>query len=251
MAKDVRFGTFTNRHNFKFNEDQVSALYLGDNRVWVNEVTITFVFTDSTGDGAQLNGESTQTVVGVPGTTFSSFSRTVTRVDDSTDSEGPSNKLDSVTCTEIGDVDNVITCEVTGSGNVSRTITVSGTIPNNAATIMLDVSAEVTTLSSRNCGGTFFIFSSSGGGTFDIIPSFSGGGNFSAFANGSTDGADPGIPSSITFTEDGGITSGPSGTRTGGYADAGSSSWVSFAVGYSVGESSTHRSCSAGTSRTF
>ena len=246
MAKDVRFGTFTNRHNFKFNEDQVSALYLGDNRVWVNEVTITFVFTDSTGDGAQLNGESTQTVVGVPGTTFSSFSRTVTRVDDSTDSEGPSNKLDSVTCTEIGDVDNVIACEVTGSGSTSRTITVSGTIPNNAATIMLDISAEVTTLEDRGCGrssGNPLSSVGSSGGNIVFQGSWAGGDNGSLTLGGSVDEF-----GSLSTTVTGGSSSGSNWFLN---WDSGDGSLTSISLTLSIGESSTHRSCSYSESRNF
>ena len=69
MAKDVRFGTFTNRHNFKFNEDQISALYLGDNRVWVNELTVTFTFDNMVAD-TSISAPSI-TVTGVPGATFS------------------------------------------------------------------------------------------------------------------------------------------------------------------------------------
>ena len=243
MAKDVRFGTFTNRHNFKFNEDQVSALYLGDNRVWVNEVTITFLFIDSTGSNVNFNGNLTQTVVGVPGTTFSSFSRTVTRVDDSGGGEGPSTKLNGATCTETGDVDNVITCAVTGSGNVSRTITVSGTIPSNASTIMLDISADTTTLLSRNCSASPLSIVSPTGDTpiFTVGPQFSGGGNYSAVAFGTTDdAADRNV---ITYTFNGGITSGASGVVFGGNGDSGAGSYESFTVGYNVGENDSYRSC--------
>ena len=251
MAKDVRFGTFTNRHNFKFNEDQVSALYLGDNRVWVNELTVTFTFDNMVAD-TSISAPSI-TVTGVPGATFS---RQVTwTTDDQT-----FDRFTASACSLSDNGGGLITCVVTGAttgtNRRTRTVTISGMIPNSGITGTATLTGTIITLTGNpgTIPHTDFILGRSVG--WNIRPSV----NWSGSARINTDTYEPSDPPVITRIEPTpGATnfgtsasvsiggSGSAGTTFRGAFDEGFGSTTSVTMTISTPETAT----TVGASQTF
>ena len=211
--------------------------YKGTDSFYINETTLTINFTDNTGSNATLNSAAQVTLTGVPGVAFSTFNRTVTRVDNSTSTEGPSNAISSVTVNEAGDTGNNVTSTITGSGNVSRNIAISGTFPNQNTTVTLTVAATVNQLTSRSVtrsSGNPLSNLNSNGGSIIFAGSWAGGDTGSISIGGSVDAS-----GSLSTSVSGGNTSGSNWTLTWG---SGSGSMTSASFTLSVAESSTYRS---------
>lgn len=210
--------------------------YKGTDSFYINETTLTINFTDNTGSTATLNSAAQVILTGVPGTAFSTFNRNVTRVNNSTSTQGPSNAISSVTANESGDTGNNVTSTITGSGNVSRNIAISGTFPNQNTTVTLTVAATVNQLLSRNVtrtSGNPLPFSGNGGSII-FQGGWSGGGSGSVSLGGTVDSA-----GTLSTTVTGGNTSGSNWFCT---WDPGAGSMESYSLTLSVGESSTYRS---------
>lgn len=213
----------------------------------VGSVTIRINFTDSTGPLASLSSTSTVQLTGIPGQDIPNTVRSVSRTNDSTSSEGPSTRLNDITC--VSD-DPAITCTVTGSGRETRTITVDGVFPATNRDIRITVFSSSVTLASRGCTiNQFSGLESSNGFVFNIRATWAGGGTGSFFARATTD---------EFFNPNSGpaarISQGQGSTSNGDVRavfDANDGSLTAVTVGYSVAESSTHRSCSRSASRTF
>ena len=211
--------------------------YKGTDSFYVNQTTLTINFTDNTGSNATLSSAAQVTLTGVPGAAFSTFNRTVTRVDNSTSTEGPSNAISSVTVNETGDTGNNVTSTITGSGNLSRNIAVSGTFPSQNTTVTLTVAATVNQLTSRSVtrsSGNPLSNLSSNGGSIIFAGSWAGGDTGSISMGGSVDAS-----GSLSTSVSGGNTSGSNWTLTWG---SGSGSMTSASFTLSVAESSTYRS---------
>ena len=220
--------------------------YKGTDSFYINETTLTINFTDNTGSNATLNSAAQVILTGVPGTTFSTFNRTVTRVNNSTSTEGPSNAISSVTVNETGDTGNNVTSTVTGSGNVSRNIAISGTIPNQNTTVTLTVAATVNQLLSRNVtrtSGNPLSNLGPNGGSIIFQGGWAGGDTGSMSLGGSVDSA-----GSLSTTVTGGNTSGSNWNLS---WSSGNGSMESASLTLSVGESSTYRSGTYSESRNF
>tara|TARA_Y100000361_G_scaffold142351_1_gene148327 strand:+ start:564 stop:1304 length:741 start_codon:yes stop_codon:yes gene_type:complete len=211
--------------------------YKGTDSFYVNQTTLTINFTDNTGSNATLSSAAQVTLTGVPGAAFSTFNRTVTRVDNSTSTEGPSNAISSVTVNETGDTGNNVTSTITGSGNLSRNIAVSGTFPSQNTTVTLTVAATVNQLTSRSVtrsSGNPLSNLSSNGGSIIFAGSWAGGDTGSISMGGSVDAS-----GSLSTSVSGGNTSGSNWNLTWG---SGSGSMTSASFTLSVAESSTYRS---------
>jgi hypothetical protein len=210
--------------------------YKGTDSFYINVTTLTINFTDNTGSNATLNSAAQVTLVGVPGTAFSTFNRTVTRVNNSTSTQGPSNAISSVTVNESGDTGNNVTFAITGSGNVSRNIAISGTFPNQNTTVTLTVAATVNQLLSRNVTRTSGnpLPTSGNGGSIIFQGSWSGGGGGSLSIGGTVDEY-----GTLSTYVSGGNTSGSNWNCT---WSPGAGSMESYSLTISVGESSTYRS---------
>ncbi len=214
--------------------------YKGTDSFYINETTLTINFTDNTGSNATLNSAAQVTLTGVPGTAFSTFNRTVTRVDNSTSTEGPSNAISSVTVNEAGDTGNNVTSTITGSGNVSRNIAISGTFPNQNTTVTLTVAATVNQLLSRNVtrqSGNPLSNLSSNGGSIIFQGNWAGGDNGSMSLGGSVDQYGS-LSTNVTISSG----TGASGTTWNLSWSSGSGSMTSASLTLSVGENSTYRS---------
>ena len=214
--------------------------YKGTDSFYINETTLTINFTDNTGSNATLSSAAQITLTGVPGTAFSTINRTVTRVDNSTSTEGPSNAISSVTVNEAGDTGNNVTSTITGSGNVSRNIAISGTFPNQNTTVTLTVAATVNQLTSRNVtrqSGNPLSSLSSNGGSIIFQGSWAGGDNGSVSLGGTVDQYGS-LSTTVTILSG----TGASGTSWSLYWSSGNGSMTSASLTLSVAESSTHRS---------
>ena len=117
--------------------------YKASDSFYVNEATLTIVFVDNTATGSSLNSTSSAVFTGVPGSTFSSFSRSVNRTNGTY-------KVTGASVSEAGDSGGNVNTSVSGSGSASRTISISGTIPTTAKTITLTVDSTVSNLIARN-----------------------------------------------------------------------------------------------------
>ena len=160
---------------------EIENAYKGSDSLFVNETTLTIIFVDNTATGSSLNSTSSAVFTGVPGSTFSSFSRSVNRTNGTY-------KVTGASVSESGDSGGNVNTSVSGSGNVSRTISISGTIPTTIKTITLTVNSTVGNLLARNMtslggtgGGSWGTFSN----TTDI--SWSGGGTATAVSPGVAD----------------------------------------------------------------
>ena len=214
--------------------------YKGTDSFYINETTLTINFTDNTGSNATLSSAAQITLTGVPGAAFSTINRTVTRVNNATSTEGPSNAISSVTVNEAGDTGNNVTSTITGSGNVSRNIAISGTFPNQDTTVTLTVAATVNQLLSRNVtrqSGNPLSSLSSNGGSIIFQGNWAGGDNGSMSLGGSVDQYGS-LSTTVT------ISSGTGAAHTTWNLSwsSGSGSMTSASLTLSVAENSTYRS---------
>ena len=134
---DVRFGGSTGRNNFRLGDTQVDRVYLGEDRVWTNETTLTILLVDNTPTGASLNSSTTIVLTGVPGEQFPPIlDRRVSRT--------TGFDLISATCTESGDTGSNVSCTQLGQQeNVNVTFRIDGTYPESDTTVTLTFNAVV------------------------------------------------------------------------------------------------------------
>ena len=209
-----------------------------------SEATMTIAFVDSTPTGASISTSSIS-ITGTPGDTFTTQTRTISRASQY--------YLSNISISESGDTGNNISA--TGSlasgstGFQNGLVTITGTIPNTSGTITLTVSCSATEKSSRGCYSTSAqIYSiGSNGGYWRWRFYFSGGGSAGPYIGGSADGGTS--SAGLHYTS---ATSGGSGTEYYGYyIPQGCCSATYVYSGGSIGESATHKSCSASIARSL
>jgi hypothetical protein len=231
--------------------------YKGTDSIFINETTLTIAFVDNTATGSSLNSTTSVSFTGSPGTSFSSFSRSVDRTNGTYAVTGAS-------VSEVGDPSGNVNTSVSGSGNVSRSISISGTIPTTTKTITLTVNSTVNALLSRN-----MVFGTTGssnptpwanwvgygfGGATN--PSWSGGGTATvSMSPGTVDvmySIDSISGSYVTGTCGGGLSQ--SGMVSGGQPDframqcnTTTTPSITPTLSISVGETSTYQSGSVST----
>jgi len=166
--------------NFYKGSTEIQDGYKATDPFYVNETTLTIIFVDNTATGSSLNSTSSAVFTGVPGSTFSSFSRSVNRTNGTY-------KVTGASVSESGDSGGNVNTSVSGSGNVSRNISISGTIPTTIKTITLTVNSTVGNLLSRNMSSSGGTGTSSWGTWSNTTVSWSGGGTASAVSPGVAD----------------------------------------------------------------
>ena len=222
MAADTFFGTNTNRHNFKLGDDQVNSLYLGDDRVWVNETTVSF--NTPTGYGTW---SAIPDIVGVPGSNVN-----VTSTLTLTDSKYFTG-TGSVSETLPGDLVATLTYNA-NQYNTQATIRITGTQPGNSSSghslvaSGLTINTPVTFNYALGDGGSAATGSEHAGSCFDdgswgswrvnaTITGWSGTGTGTFTIGTGTNsfswtGGSLGDPSSKTFTASGNTSSSLTGS---------------------------------------
>lgn len=98
---------------------------------YVNETTIILLFVDSV-SGATLSSTTASVQTGVPGTSFSTITRTLTA--------NSGRVITSASVSESGDTNNNVSASISSSGGSSRTLTVNGTYPTQNTTVTITVS---------------------------------------------------------------------------------------------------------------
>jgi len=116
--------------------------YKATDSFYVNEVTLTITFIDNTGSNISLTDASSVSFTGVPGTSWTSFSRNVSRTNGTV-------RITSATGSESGDTQNILSIVQSGSGRVTRTLTFSGTLPTVTQTITVTVTSTSVNLQTR------------------------------------------------------------------------------------------------------
>jgi len=178
--------------------------YKATDSFYVNEVTLTITFIDNTGSNISLTDASSVSFTGVPGTSWTSFSRNVSRTNGTV-------RITSATGSESGDTQNILSIVQSGSGRVTRTLTFSGTLPTVTQTITVTVTSTSVNLQTR----TLYV-GSGGSSSSELITigrvGWSGGGNgtISVTANydaGQMYASPPGFPDGLVWQ---GVSSGNS-----------------------------------------
>ena len=220
---DINFGSNTNRHNFHFGEDQVTAIDLGNTRVWTNEVTLTLTFVDNTGAGANLNSDAPIVLTGVPGAAFTTQTRSVAAASSAF-------VLNSVSCAENGDT---VTCTTSGG-----TITISGTFPSSTVSVPLTITANTTALTVSTCSAT------RSGNTYTVR--YSGNATRCTWSSNGGGTDIPGYAGFVTSATSGTLGIAPH-TSQGGNVNSftASTGGPSFSLSFSWPATATHTACSA------
>jgi len=164
---------------------EIENAYKGSDSLFVNEVTLTIAFVDSTAADTSLNSTTSVVMSGSPGSAFSSFTRTVNRANGTI-------KVTGATVTEIPSLSNV-TSTVSGTSSSSRTITFSGTF-NTTETITMVVGSTTQALTARTGGVGFNLGSPTFRGN-SVVASYSwtGGGTASFPTSSMLTGNGPGV----------------------------------------------------------
>ncbi len=245
---DVRFGSNTNRHNFRLGDDQVDRIYLGDTRVWVNEVNVSITFDNQVADTTIAGTFSIP--AGVPGASFSQDFTWTT--DDQT--------LDRFTASDCSLSDNgggsitcVVTGATTGTNRRTRNIRISGTYPDNDVTSTATFTGTIITLTgSTSCGGGFGSIGQNGGSWSAV-----NGASFSiSFTVDEFSDSQSIVVTSPTYAQQSGTTS-VSGTGVSPLltivfsTDAGAGSLVSITGVNSIAETATTVACRTEVTRTL
>lgn len=125
--------------------------YKATDSFYVNEVTLTIAFIDNTGSNISLTDASSVSFTGVPGTSWTSFSRNVSRTNGTL-------RITGAAGSKSGDTQNILNIVESGSGRVTRTLTFSGTLPTVTQTITVTVTSTSVNLQTRTLyvgpGGT-------------------------------------------------------------------------------------------------
>jgi len=227
--------------------------YKGSDSIFINETTLTIAFVDNTATGSSLNSTTSVSFTGSPGTSFSSFSRSVNRTNGTYAVTG-------ATVSEVGDPSGNVNTSVSGSGNVSRSISISGTIPTITKTVTLTVDSTVNTLLSRNMtigsrtsptsykssytGFQGMSFSGGGNASFCVPAVAGGGGSYGGQWN--IDGGSQGtVQSACRGGVCMGLTSGNNPSIMLFGCDSGINGNQTTTVSMSIGETSTYQSGSS------
>ncbi len=130
---------------------EVQDGYKATDSFYVNEVTLTIAFVDNTGPNINLTNASSVSFTGIPGTSWTSFSRNVSRTNGTV-------RITGAAGNESGDTQNILSIVESGSGSVTRTLTFSGTLPTVTQTITVSVTSTSVNLQTRTLyvgpGGT-------------------------------------------------------------------------------------------------
>lgn len=117
--------------------------YKGTDPFFVNEVTLTVAFVDSTSTNITLDSAASASFTGTPGDSWSSFSRNLTRANGTV-------RITGAAGSKSGDTQNVLTITESGSGSSTRQLTFSGTLPTVSQTITVTVTDSVVNLIARS-----------------------------------------------------------------------------------------------------
>lgn len=131
--------------SLKLGADNIIKGYVGNASVFPNvpdETTLTILFVDNTATGSILDSTSSVAFTGIPGSSFSTFNRSVNRTNGTY-------KITGASISKVGDSGGNVSTSVSGSGNVSRNISISGTLPTTSTTITLTVDSTVGNLIAR------------------------------------------------------------------------------------------------------
>ena len=129
--------------SLKLGADNIIKGYVGNASVFPNSLTLTIVFVDNTSANVNLDNASTVSFTGSPGANWSSFDRTLTRVNGTV-------RITGATGSENGDTQNILSIVESGSGSVARSLTFSGTLPTVTQTITVTVTDTVVNLLARS-----------------------------------------------------------------------------------------------------
>lgn len=240
---------------------EVQDGYKATDPFYVNETTLTILFVDNTATGSSLNSTSSAVFTGVPGSAFVDFDRFVNRTN-------ATYKVTGASVSEAGDSGNNVNTSVSGSGNIQRTISISGTIPTTSKTITLTVDSTVGNLIARTGSISYTLVNNNtsivtaqpvvlswtgpGTGTLEIYANSNGLGGAGFQAGLTVNNSSTTVPSSAPHTavsnSRGGVINGSSSPPNGGGVNSGTGgSITSVTLGMSVGESSTYQAFSTST----
>ena len=119
--------------SIKLGANDILKGYVGNDQIFPNaptQTTLTILFVDNTATGSSLDSTSSVAFTGVPGSSFSTFNRSVNRTNGTY-------KITGASVSKVGDSGGNVSTSVSGSGNVSRNISISGTLPTTSITITL------------------------------------------------------------------------------------------------------------------
>lgn len=195
--------------------------YKATDSFYVNEVTLTIAFIDNTGSNISLTDASSVSFTGIPGTSWTSFSRNVSRTNGTV-------RITGAAGNESGDTQNILNIVESGSGRVTRTLAFSGTLPTTTQTITVTVTSTSVNLQTRTLyvgpGGTSTSeqitigrvgWSGGGNGTISVSTNYSAGQMFAQ---------PPGFPDGLCWQHSG---SGANNTKWFGNADLGIPNYTS------------------------
>lgn len=240
---------------------EVQDGYKASNSFYVNETTLTILFVDNTATGSSLNSTSSAVFTGVPGSAFGSFGRTVNRTNGTY-------KVTGASVSEAGDSGNNVNTSISGSGNVTRTITISGTIPTTSKTITLTVDSTVGNLIARTGSISYTLgsqnpalvnattvlnFTGPGTATLSISATSNGQGLYgfqaSTTVNNFSSTTQSSPPHTSVSDSQSGVINGSSSPQNGAGVNGGANGGAITGVtlGMSVAESSTHQAFSTST----
>ena len=192
--------------SIKLGANDILKGYVGNDQIFPNaptQTTLTILFVDNTATGSSLDSTSSVAFTGVPGSSFSTFNRSVNRTNGTY-------KITGASVSKVGDSGGNVSTSVSGSGNVSRNISISGTLPITSITITLTVDSTVGNLIARNMSASGGTGSGSWGSWSNSTVSWSGGGTASAVS--------PGVPESSSRFDYGGTDTGQSSCGGAQYA---------------------------------
>jgi len=128
--------------SLKLGADNILKGYIGNDRIFPNSLTLTIVFVDNTSANVNLDNASTVSFTGSPGANWSSFNRTLTRVNGTV-------RITGATGSENGDTQNILSIVESGTGSVARSLTFSGTLPTVSQTITVTITDTFVNLQTR------------------------------------------------------------------------------------------------------
>jgi len=117
--------------------------YKATDPFYVNEITLTIAFVDSTNSKITLDSASSVSFTGVPGNSWTSFSRNLTRADGTV-------RITGAAGSKSGDTQSILNIVESGSGSTTRQLTFSGTLPTVSQTITVTITASYVNLIARS-----------------------------------------------------------------------------------------------------
>ena len=117
--------------------------YKATDSFYVNEITLTIAFVDSTSSNINLDSASSVSFTGVPGNSWTSFNRNLTRANGTV-------RITGAAGSKSGDTQNILNIVESGSGSITRQLTFSGTLPTVSQTIIVTITDSFVNLIARS-----------------------------------------------------------------------------------------------------